>query len=378
MFATSLDSKVIPLAQRVPQILIVDDELNNRLLLSRILRRLGSITEASSAREALELLQEEQFDLVLLDIMMPDMTGLEALEVIRNNRDTAHLPIILVSALSDNEDLVHGLQIGANDYIPKPFDIDVVYARVNTQLRLKMMSDDDKQVIAQLEAMQQMKDRLLRIASHDLKAPLANIKTIEVLLREYVSDPQGVEFLEMLRSTINNMHSVIEEFLDMAAFQGGTLAVELAPVEVEQVVMDVMMHYCPAAQEKDIDIMAYALPGIVHADQQRLTQVLNNLVSNAIKYSPRRTTISLWSEIDEGRVRINVADQGPGIPANERDRLFKEFSKLSTRPTAGESSTGLGLWIVKQMVTLQGGTVGVDCPSDGGSTFWVEFPVSSP
>src|SRR5690606_4838241 len=132
----------------------------------------------------------------------------------------------------------------------------------------------------------------------------------------------------------------------------------------------VVAQYSRMAFDKNIAIQTGNLSGTAVADHARLEQSLNNLVTNAIKYSPRDTVISLWSDVQGSRVRINVADQGPGIPAGERDKLFKEFSKLSTRPTAGEHSSGLGLWIVKQMVILQGGDVGVDCPTEGGSIFW--------
>src|SRR5262249_25620667 len=112
------------------------------------------------------------------------------------------------------------------------------------------------------------------------------------------------------------------------------------------------------------------------ADYDRLVQILNNLVSNAIKFSTPDSTVTVSAERRDKAVRIRVADQGPGIPADERADLFKPFSKLSPRPTAGESSSGLGLWIVKEMATLQKGTVGVDCPADGGSIFWVELPLA--
>src|SRR5690606_35087449 len=139
--------------------------------------------------------------------------------------------------------------------------------------------------------------------------------------------------------------------------------------------MGVVAIYTIPAQKKDIRFDAADLPGMVLADRARFNQVLNNLVSNAIKYSPPHSTVTLWSEIHSGIVRTHVADQGEGIPADERQKLFTEFGKLSTRPTAGESSTGLGLWIVKHLVSLQDGAVGVDCPPEGGSIFWVDLPM---
>ncbi|MEP7290138.1 MAG: ATP-binding protein, partial [Chloroflexota bacterium] len=114
----------------------------------------------------------------------------------------------------------------------------------------------------------------------------------------------------------------------------------------------------------------------VMADQRLLRQVVGNLVSNAIKFSPPGTQTCLWADVVNDRVRIYVADGGPGIPPEERGKLFTMFSKLSTRPTGGETSTGLGLWIVKELIQLQGGRVGIDQPADGGSAFWVELPAA--
>ncbi len=359
----------------LPRILVVDDESVNRLLLQRILRGIGQVIEAENGQQTLDLLARESFDLVLLDIMMPGITGLEVLKIIRKTPATVDLPVILISALSNNDDIVRGLKTEANDYIPKPIDVDVVIARVETQLKLKTMTDTYKQSITELEAAQQLKDRLFGIASHDLKSPLSTLLMGHSLLQEALKDrPETSRVMNIMLSTITKMNEIIEEFLDLAASQSGNIQISLAPVNLDQTILEVIAHYSITAMKKSIQLTAGEIAGVAHADQARLQQVLNNLVSNAIKFSPRESTITLWSEANGDKVRVYVADQGPGIPENEREKLFKEFSKLTPRPTAGESSTGLGLWIVKHMVMLQNGMVGVDCPPEGGSVFWVELP----
>jgi signal transduction histidine kinase len=379
MVAMTSEEQQTQQEQQVPQILIVDDEAFNCTLLERVLGREYGVTSVYSGREALAALETNAFDVVLLDIMMPEIPGLEVLQSIRNTPEISDLPVILVSALSDIDDVVRGLQMGANDYLAKPVDIDVLGARVNTQVTLKRLMDERKQTIAQLQATQQMKDRLLRMASHDLKSPLTNIRMAEFVLREVVGDNQeGNEILDMVVSTVENMQNVISEFLDSAPLHDGKIDLKLKETAVEQVIVDVMQQYGPTATNKSIQLVTEALPGKVMADPARLEQVIGNLVSNAIKYSPKDSVVTVWSDFLGERVRINVADQGPGIPPTEQHLLFTEFGKLTPRPTAGESSTGLGLWSVKQLMSLHNGTVGVDCPPDGGSVFWIELPAVSP
>jgi signal transduction histidine kinase len=297
------------------------------------------------------------------------------LRTIRATPEIAHIPVILISARADNNDIVRGLEEGANDYLIKPSSASVVQARIHTQVMLKQLMDEHRRVIEELLETQKMRDQLFRIASHDLKAPLTNIRLTEFLLRDIVgNNNEGQEILDSLVNNLDNMEGVIEKFLDVAAFQSGKIELDIQCVPIESAVLDVMMEYTVAAANKNISIEAAEFPGMVMADPKRLRQILSNLVSNAVKYSPKGSTVSIWSELLGEYVRINVADHGPGIPADERHLLFQEFGKLSTRPTGQESSTGLGLWIAKHLTTLQHGEIGVDSPADGGSVFWVMLP----
>jgi len=151
----------------------------------------------------------------------------------------------------------------------------------------------------------------------------------------------------------------------------------LEAVDLHTVVDDVLNQYSLPSQEKGSIIYPPEANAIVHADPKRLKQMLSNLVSNALKYSPPNSEIKLNILNNDEHVVIEVIDQGPGIPDAERDQLFTEFGKLSTRPTGEESSTGLGLWIVKQMTERMNGQVGVYCPDTGGSVFWIELPAFS-
>lgn len=361
------------------RILVIDDEEFNRRLLTRIVGQYGEIIEAANGQTALQYLAEESFDLVLLDIMMPEMNGIEVLIEIRKQATSNALPVILISALSDNDDIVRGLEAGANDYITKPIDMDLVQARVRTQLRLKSVYDLEKTAVAKLKKADALKTKLLSIASHDLKSPLANVKMAEVLLRSLIDsdDPTITTVLDTVKMTVDNMNNLIVEFLDMAQLQSHVIEVEIEPINLRNIVDDVIDAQRLYMQEKGSQIQYEFADVIAYADRTRLAQVLNNLVSNALKYSPPNAEIEIRIIESDNGVVIEVADEGPGIPEDEQDKLFTEFGKLSTRPTSNESSTGLGLWIARQMTELMNGVIGVYCPDTGGSVFWIELPTSS-
>ena len=358
----------------LPTILAVDDEPANLLLLQRLLQPEYRVICSPNGQTALDILSQTAVDVVLLDIMMPRMNGYEVLKSIRANTTTSDIPVILVSAMSDAKDVAQGLEIGANDYITKPIDPDVTGARIQTQMALKQLQDDRKKVIQELQTAQTLKDNLLRIASHDLKGPLMNIQLVSSLFRRIEDKfPATKEWLDALEASVTTMQTVIEDFLDTAAMNSSVVDLKMEPVSVQKIVDNLVTLYQAHAEKKDIRIEAHDCNGHILADAARFQQALGNLVSNAVKYSPLHTTIRIWM-IQEGEsVHICVGDEGPGIPVDERSRLFTQFGKLSTRPTDGEHSTGLGLWIVKHMINLQGGEVGVDCPPEGGSVFWVQM-----
>jgi len=377
MMATQSAKPEFDIKRKTPHILIVDDEPVNRALLRRLLEKQYDISEAKDGFEALQAIRDNAYDLVLLDIMMPRMNGLDVLAEIRETHPGTRLPVILVSALRDNKHIVQGLEAGANDYIPKPLDSGVVKARVTTQIKAKQAFDIQYHALAELERADALKNKLLSIASHDLKSPLSSVYMAESLLRHLTDpdDPTATSVLDTMKQTLDSMNSIITEFLDMAALQNGKINVDIQPLDLESVIGLVMKHYELTSREKGSVIIAEETEGYVMADYVRLQQVLSNLISNALKYSPPNSEIRIkvLAE-DDASYTIQIIDEGPGIPADEHDQLFTEFGKLSPRPTSNESSTGLGLWITKQMIDMMDGEIGVICPDSGGSIFWVKLP----
>ncbi len=183
--------------ENLPLVLAVDDERHNLTLIERILRKSYRVICVTDAQTAFDTLLQAPFDLILLDIMMPDMDGLHALQRIRSNPKTADIPVILISALTDGQSVARGLDAGANDYITKPIDMDVTLARIQTQLALKKLQDERDHTISELRAAQELKDKLLRMASHDLKGPLMNIRMASMLLEMSMDGvPDGASLLE--------------------------------------------------------------------------------------------------------------------------------------------------------------------------------------
>lgn len=353
-----------------PTILISFHEHNTRTLFKKLLDRVGNVTTVTTSSETLAQLAEETYDVVILDNDLELLIAARALD--------PFVPIMVVSPSTDHASAVSALQHGANDHITWPFDAEVIRARVRCQIDLRQRLMKQQHALSQLKLAYENKDRFLRIATHDLKNPLNNIQLAQFLLRRIVGDnPQALEALDTVDLAVNSMNQLIVDFLDTAALESGKTELSLEAVIMEDVLWDVVARYSAAANQKNITLLMGETGGIALADQSRLIQIFSNLVSNAIKYSPPDQFVTVASTQSNDQVRITITDEGPGILETERASLFEPFGRLSARPTGGEDSTGLGLWIVKELVALHGGQVGVDCPAEGGSVFWVELPAAS-
>jgi two-component system, sensor histidine kinase and response regulator len=356
------------------RVLIVEDDVIVRQMLGEILSLEHEVSITGEGEKALEILRDNDFDLLLMDVRLPRVNGFEILQALRSDEKLAELPVILISGKADASDVVEGLALGANDFIPKPIEFPVLRARIKTQLKLKQLQDERKRYISHLEEAERIRTQFSRIASHDLKSPLNNLRMAEQLLREELAFNNRLEQLvNTIGSSLDMMQHVIGTFLDMVAIQSQNLHLQELPIRLSDVIQQVMMQYKLAAEKKGITLKIDSTQGEVLADGARMTQVVGNLLSNAIKYSPLNSEVRIWTEKRGEKVRLSIRDNGKGVPEAERHLLFTEFSKLSTRPTAGEGSTGLGLWIVRHLMQMQGGEVGADFPQDGGSIFWIEM-----
>lgn len=349
-------------------LLIVDDSSGVRDVLAIKLQREGYVVStAESGHDAVKMLDGRSFDLMLLDIRLPDINGLTLLRQLREKQNLLDMPIIMISGLGQPQDVVSALRDGANDYVTKPFDLGIVLARVRTQLALKELK--------------QAKDRFLQIASHDLKKPIMLVLDIARQLR-LESKPGAPRTddehssLSFIIETAEYMQGIVQDLLNWSALREGRLRLTTLPTDLGAVVRQAVTRNSVYASSKRIGLkMEFAanIPTIL-ADDSRIMHVLENLIGNAIKFSPGDTIITVRTFRAGDVLTCEVSDQGPGIPDAERDKLFVAYSHLSNRPTGGETSSGLGLAICREMIHLHGGEIGARNNPNGGATFWFTLP----
>jgi signal transduction histidine kinase len=355
------------------RILVVDDnDLNVEMLCMRLRRSGYEPHGVLSGRAALDALGRDAYDLVVLDIMMPEMDGIEVLGEIRKRYSLTELPVIMATAKTESADMVKAFEAGANDYVTKPIDLWVLLARIRTHLQLRRLVRE--------------KDEFLAIASHDLKNPLNNIYGYAKLLQTMgkLGEPMSDEMRDMLERIVRQsqvMLRIIVDYLDLHALEEGQLTLAREPVDLNQLVEEcVKEHYGAAAQkELTIEFAPLAGPAIVNVDADRIHQVLHNLFSNALKFSSRGTTLQARVERPAAdTVKFSVRDGGPGLTPDDLRLVFQKFSRLSARATGGEKSSSIGLSIARRLVDMHGGTIGCENHPEGGAVFWFVLPAHQP
>jgi signal transduction histidine kinase len=240
---------------------------------------------------------------------------------------------------------------------------------------------------AELVSLNEQKNRFLGMAAHDLRGPLGVILSYSSFLEEdagHLLDDEQKEFVTTIKTTSRFMLQLVEELLDVTVIESGHLVLNPEPVDLCALTRRMVQMNRVFADHKNIAIEGTILDAdasptvMVEADPGKIGQVLTNLLTNAVKYSPSGTTVSVAIQVDDTRATVSVSDEGPGIPADELPKLFRTFGQTSNRPTAGESSTGLGLAIVKRIVEGHGGHVHVESTPGVGSTFSFSLPRNQP
>jgi signal transduction histidine kinase len=369
-----------PLVLRGRRILVVDDDRLNRRLLAAILQPEGcEVVEAGTGERALELYALAPPDLVLLDVMLPGMNGFEACRELHRRYGDSTAPVIFITARAESDDVVEGLAAGGVDYLPKPIRAKEALARIRTHLQIRHLLAEQQLLVGELSRANAAKNKLLGMAAHDLRNPLASIRGLAEFLRDGVVGkltPEQLDLVETIHAASKQMLVLVNELLDVATIEAGELRLSLEMTDLTEIVEKAvyLANIEASAKQTKIEIVPHDRPPPHRLDPNKIRQVVDNLLSNAIKFSPPGSTIAVEVETVAGSIVLSVRDQGRGIPETERHKLFKDFGRTSVQPTGGEKSTGLGLAICRKIVEAHHGTITAENLPGRGCVFRVTLP----
>lgn len=364
------------------KILVVDDRPENIFALESMLSSdTCEVLTALNGNEALKIAYNEQLSLILLDIQMPGMDGFEIAQILKENNKTKDIPIIFVTAINkDISFVVKALKGGAIDYLYKPLDIEFTRAKIEAFLRFYEAKAELDKKNAELQKSNAEKNYYLGVAAHDLRSPLGHIKMFSEYLIDELKDKvdnDQKEYLDIIHKSSTFLLRLVDNLLDISKIEAGELKLNHQLTELNEFVEEQVALANSHAQRKNIRIKLVPAKDAVNIefDPIHVSQVMSNLLTNAVKFSAEGTVTTVSVEPNHEKVVINVSDQGQGIPTDELPTIFNAFQKTSVKSTAGEKSTGLGLAIVKKIVEAHGGKIWANSEVGKGSTFSFSLPL---
>ena len=362
------------------KILIVDDVVSNVLLLKILLsNEKYQVCTANCGNMAIEQAKAEKPDLILLDVMMPDITGFDAAQILKKDPETTHIPIIFLTALNNPSDLVHGFQVGANDFLTKPFNKEELVVRVFHQIKLVAATRIIERQNAELRATIGNRDKMYSVIAHDLRSPMASIRMVLNLVAASASPEQiGQEMYDLLdkaNKESEDVHDLLDNLLKWTKSQTGRLNVVLQDLDLNDIIPGVVDIFEMIAQNKHIKLnyQGSASSVIVTADNDMLKTVVRNFMSNAIKFSPENATIDIILSTEGDFAKVSVRDHGVGIAPERLSSIFNKGE--TTYGTGGEEGSGLGLQLCQDFAMKNGGSCTVESTLGEGSTFSVLVPL---
>ena len=356
-------------------ILVVEDSASFRAELATLLRRqMFRVSEAGDGPSALAALDGgDEIGLVVADYLMEGMDGLTLVKAIRKRHTRERLPVIAISSSRDPLLTARFIKHGANDFLTKPFQAEELYCRVDHNVDLA-------EAFRRLSQADLVKNQFLGMVAHDLRSPISGINGLTDMLLDNVYGELSAdqrEVVEFIYKANRGMNDLVSDLLDISAIESGQLRLAPAVADLGAVISQSIRFHSLAARAKSISIKP--LQGSLASfsfDSRRVGQVLDNLLSNALKFSPVGTTVRVTLEEADGQALVSVIDQGQGIPPEEQGLLFNSYRRTSVRPTAGEASTGLGLAITRKIVEAHGGTIRVESEFGHGATFRFALPLA--
>lgn len=375
-------------------ILVIDDNTKNVQIIGQILlERDYNVSFATSGSEALELIKsQERFHLILLDILMPEMDGFEVCKKLKNNDVSAHIPIIFLTAKSDKASVVKGLELGANDYVVKPFNDDELLLRVKTQVDLLKQREkleeinldlEDKvkaktaeilQVNKKLSILEKSKSDFLTLISHELRTPLNIINGFTEILHDSLKNTSHIEELNSLRQSTDRLISLAETALLITEIQLGKYEIEYDEIDLKAICENTARQAKFSFSEKAFqhEISVNGDPVAISGDSGLVSNIVGKITENAILAAEKNVRIIYELNFQTNKTTLRIIDNGPGFSGKDLEQLFSLFSKNG--PNLRHQGFGLGLAAVKLAMDLLSGSVKAENMPEGGATVTLEFP----
>jgi K+-sensing histidine kinase KdpD len=363
-------------------ILIIDDNEMNRDVTEGLIDALGyTAILAKNGKEALKLISlGPQPDLILLDILMPEMNGYEVLLFLKKDKNLRSIPVIMISVVDEMESVVKCIEAGAEDYLTKPFNAILLKARINACLEKKRLYDQEQKFnywlaesYQKLQKAEETRDSLFQMIIHDMNNPLTvvlgGLDNLKFCPQKYVVDEHCASILKDIDIAARQIHSLVKCILDLSEMEQGGIVVSKTTMNAVEVIHDLQQQFEKEVSKKN-GCLSFDPPKatiLCHADKSLLTRILQNLLINAIKYGMTNTTPEITISIEQtlDKVRLCVQDNGRGIPEECMEHIFTKFYQIDKT----QKGLGLGLTFCKMAAEVMGGTLTVENLPTGGSSF---------
>ena len=363
--------------EQLNSILIVDDNKENIKVLGLALKEKEyNLTVAFSGPDALEILDATNIDLVLLDVMMPGMDGFEVCRRMKENENTREIPVIFITALTETNSIVKGFEVGGVDYLTKPFKKRELFARVDTQLKIKNQKLKLEEQKQELESTIKSRDTLYSIIAHDIRSPLANIKSVlSALHNDMIDQDSFQQLVAMLQITTSETYDLLENLLLWTKSKITALKPSIKMVEAKELIEKTVMVLQPSAEKKGISLTTeLSKAGSITADSNMISTAVRNLVSNAIKFTQAGGEIKVICSTSSEETVIEVHDYGVGISEENIRKLLDAEEHFTTYGTDHEKGSGLGSKLVLGFIRSHGGQLSIESKPGKGSVFRISIP----
>lgn len=355
-------------------ILIVDDNLKNLEITAKILQDEGyMISLSEDAKSAIKMLEDYKPDLILLDIMMPGIDGLEFCRIIKKDKRTSDIPVIFLTAKTDSEDLTEGFRAGGVDYITKPFRREELLVRVKNHLDLAGSKEE-------IIEMNRMRDKIYSVISHDIRSPLSSIIFVINALKSGILDPTSDEFLEIideLEKTTAETSTLLDNLLAFTRIQNKNIPFNPRELELSLLVNECILMLAGIAEKKNIRISQEIQDDLkVFCDETSTQAVMRNIIFNSVKYTPEGGNINIRCKGEKEMVSIDIEDSGVGIQPEKVKKIFLENQHYTSMGTNGEKGSGLGIFIIKDYLSRNNGSLEVESIPGKGTIIRITLPAS--